>query len=337
MDVLFIASGGLDTASTRYRVLNMFPYLEEYGVSCEFAEIPSSGDFTSKISFAFNILKQAIQHDVVFIQKTLFPPWFLKLINKLVDGIIFDYDDAVYTSPPKKNGGRPVLLNDNLANVNVVIAGSPILSTYAKTHASKVYCLPTSIPKEEYKKWTPRQRKNTSRLGWIGNPENLIYIDMVAAVLERILDNYPELELWVITSGNLPVEPLRSRKDVIYKQWSREQELELLSSVDIGIRPLSDDEWTRAKGGFTSVVQCMALQLPVIVSPVGMLTDMIENGETGLFAIKNEQWMKSISYLVDNTELRQEMGQKACKSLSEQRFWTEQRAMDLYEILETEF
>jgi hypothetical protein len=206
----------------------MFPYLEEYGVSCEFVEIPSSGDFTSKISFAFNILKQAIQHDVVFIQKTLFPPWFLKLINKLVDGIIFDYDDAVYTSPPKKNGGRPVLLNDNLANVNVVIAGSPILSTYAKTHASKVYCLPTSIPKEEYKKWTPRQRKNTSRLGWIGNPENLIYIDMVAAVLERILDNYPELELWVITSGNLPVEPLRSRKDVIYKQWSREQELELL-------------------------------------------------------------------------------------------------------------
>lgn len=336
MNVLFITIGDQNKASTRFRVYNLIPHLEKMGVDCTTIEAPT-GSFVPKIPFALEVLNKAIHHDVVYIQKVLLPPWFIKLLNNFVNVTIFDFDDAIYTSPFEDTNGDSQKLKFILMHVTSVIAGSPHLESYAKSYAENVYCLPTSIPKEEHKKWKNHSSNSGSILGWIGSPENLKYIDTISEQLEIILNSYPETELIIITSGDKPVDPLRDRSDVVYRQWSRDRELKLLSTVDIGIRPLIDDEWTRGKGGFTSVVQCMALQIPVVVSPVGMLKSMIKHGETGFFATSSKEWTKYISRLIEDTNLRDQIGERAYNSLSEQRFWTEQRAIDLYEVLKAEY
>jgi glycosyltransferase involved in cell wall biosynthesis len=64
---------------------------------------------------------------------------------------------------------------------------------------------------------------------------------------------------------------------------------------------------------------------------------MIKHGETGFFAQNDDDWVEYISELIENQEQRTQMGKKAYKSLSAQRFWTEQYAKDLYAILTKEF
>jgi len=59
--------------------------------------------------------------------------------------------------------------------------------------------------------------------------------------------------------------------------WSKNREIEDLLQFDIGIMPLSDDVWTRGKGGFKAL-QYMALGIPAVASPVGVNTEIIDHG-----------------------------------------------------------
>jgi len=162
-------------------------------------------------------------------------------------------------------------------------------------------------------------------LGWIGNPQNLHYLASITDPLETVLDAHPEVTLHVITAGELPVTPLADREDVIYKEWSLEAELDLLAETDIGVRPLFDDEWTRGKGGYTSVVQTMALGIPVVVTPVAMLSDIAEHGVSGYHADSDDDWTGYLSTLIENSTRREQMGSEAHERVDELDFWHEQR------------
>lgn len=169
---------------------------------------------------------------------------------------------------------------------------------------------------------------------WIGNPSNLRYLATREEALAHTLDDHPEAVLRIITAGEMPVQPFRDRDDVEYRTWSLETQLEDLATADIGVRPLTDDEWTRSKGGFVSVLQPMALGLPVVVTPVGMLEDIVDHGVNGFHATAPSEWVEHIGTLIEDTETRVEMGRRAVETLSEERFWADQRAEDLRAVLE---
>jgi len=117
--------------------------------------------------------------------------------------------------------------------------------------------------------------------------------------------------------------------DVHYIEWSEDKELDYLNQFDAGIRPLTDDEWTRSKGGFTSVIQCMATRTPVIVSPVGALEKIVEHGESGYHAKESRNWIEYLDRIADDRGRQQRMGKKAFERLEQMKFWTDQRAEEL--------
>ena len=73
--------------------------------------------------------------------------------------------------------------------------------------------------------------------------------------------------------------------------------------------PLTDDKWSRGKCGF-KLIQYMACRLPVIASPVGANSIIVENGVTGLLASEMDQWIDSIYFMYDNRDKAKEMGMK---------------------------
>ena len=79
---------------------------------------------------------------------------------------------------------------------------------------------------------------------------------------------------------------------------------------DIGLMPLTDDEWSKGKCGL-KLLQYMAMSVPAVASPVGVNCDIIEDGEDGFLAQSEREWEEKLSRLIDDRGLREEMGRKA--------------------------
>ena len=53
--------------------------------------------------------------------------------------------------------------------------------------------------------------------------------------------------------------------------------------------PLPDDEWAKGKCGLKGL-QYMALEIPTLMSPVGVNTEIINSGENGYLHQNEGQW-----------------------------------------------
>ena len=80
-----------------------------------------------------------------------------------------------------------------------------------------------------------------------------------------------------------------------------------LDSLDVYVQP------SRSEGFGLAVVEAMSRCLPVVVTPVGSLGEIVADGETGLIAtgIEPNCLVDDISYMVDNYEASKRMGENA--------------------------
>ena len=89
-----------------------------------------------------------------------------------------------------------------------------------------------------------------------------------------------------------------------------------LSEFDIGIMPLPEDDWTKGKCGFKGL-QCMAMEIPTVMSPVGVNMEIIIDGENGYLASDENEWIDKISMLIENNSLREKFGIKGRQTIIE--------------------
>ena len=54
----------------------------------------------------------------------------------------------------------------------------------------------------------------------------------------------------------------------------------------------------------------MAIAIPTIMSPVGVNTEIISDGENGYLATTKEEWISKIEALIEDKELRIKLGNK---------------------------
>lgn len=52
----------------------------------------------------------------------------------------------------------------------------------------------------------------------------------------------------------------------------------------------------------------MALGIPAVMSSVGVNTEIIQHGVNGMLANSDEEWIDSLSQLVENESLRNQLG-----------------------------
>ena len=80
--------------------------------------------------------------------------------------------------------------------------------------------------------------------------------------------------------------------------------------------PLPDDKWSKGKCGFKGL-QYMSLQIATIMSPVGVNSEIIQNGINGFLASTETEWIEKLSLLISNTELRNQLGKQARQTIIE--------------------
>jgi glycosyltransferase involved in cell wall biosynthesis len=103
---------------------------------------------------------------------------------------------------------------------------------------------------------------------------------------------------------------------LVFIPWRAETEVKDLLNMDIGIMPLPNDEWTKGKCGFKAL-QYMALEIPAVVSSVGVNTEIIEEGVEGFLCTHEAEWLSSLRKLITDPALRASMGKKGRKKVIE--------------------
>jgi len=294
----------------RFRVEQYFPYLLVHQVEPKWQ--PHPGSWKEQ----FLIYQQLPFFDVVCIQRRLLSPFEFYWIRKKSSKILFDLDDAVMyrssSSPRPHSLSRWLKFRWMVKGSDVVIVGNQFLKNEVLKvdREKKVFVIPTSFDTNLY----PKKKKISERpeiiLGWIGTKGNLKYLKKLEPVFETLHQRFPQVKLKIVSndfydSSHLPI---------VKKPWKLEDENEDLISFDIGLMPLNDDLWSRGKCGL-KIVQYLSVGVPVVCTPVGINSDIVQDGENGFWATNHQEWVDRLSTLIQNQDLRYRMGLKGIETV----------------------
>jgi glycosyltransferase involved in cell wall biosynthesis len=109
----------------------------------------------------------------------------------------------------------------------------------------------------------------------------------------------------------MPAVPLEVHR------WSESTEVDELGEFDLGIMPLPDTPWTRGKSGF-KLIQYMAAGLPVVASPVGVNSTLVDHGVNGFLATTADEWVAAFTALASDRAARATMGQAGRQRVAQQ-------------------
>jgi len=316
LKVLFLPLYNHNWASSRCRVYLYKERLEEYSISVHILPPPNPNIISLGI-YLCKMLYFLLWSDVIYIQKKMFPRFFLSTMKIFNSRITFDFDDAIYARPTSvkahlfdaKSYERQLI--NMVKRCSQVVVGNSYLYQYVMKYNSRITIIPTPVDHKQFSALVPETLNSKSEkmgakiiIGWVGKSENLIYLDSIKDALKQISDlRQNVVNLKVISNKPYFIEGV----DILNQSWSIENEVENLRSIDIGLMPLIDDEWSRGKCSFKAL-QFMSLGIPVVISPVGINKEIVTHGLNGYIANTNEEWVKYLLNLIDDEKKRKILG-----------------------------
>ncbi|HOT13873.1 MAG TPA: glycosyltransferase family 4 protein [Bacteroidales bacterium] len=245
----------------------------------------------------------------IFIQKVYLPRWEIKIFKYCGKNIIYDFDDAIYVNEQSQaiSKNKRKRLDYVLKQADWITVENETNANYAKICGNNNSIIITGPI--ECNRYFPQENTNSGNefvIGWIGSPSTTKYLEIVKRPLQILSQTHPNFKLMLIGANDIAIEGVNTEN----YPWTLDSEVELLRKFDIGIMPLYNDIWCAGKGGY-KLLQYMALGIPSIASPVGVNDDILNMGDIGFKAITEEDWIKSFEKLINNKEIRLQMGKKA--------------------------
>lgn len=226
--------------------------------------------------------------------------------------LVFDFDDSIWLSNVSDANRRFNWMKDAgktsriIGLCDQVFAGNAYLSDYARAYNPNVTVVPTTIDTDEYR---PRAQRPEGPvvIGWSGSITTIQHFRFAVPALQAIKQKFGDRVVFrVVGDGAFRMPEL----GVEGLPWRKDTELDDLRAMDIGIMPLPDDAWARGKCGLKGL-QYMALGIPTLMSPVGVNTDILTDGENGFLPADTDEWVARLARLVEDAELRRRMGASA--------------------------
>jgi glycosyltransferase involved in cell wall biosynthesis len=268
-------------------------------------------------------VKTAKNCDLIFIYREawmLGTTYFERRLAKTGVPVVFDFDDSIWlndTSEGNQNLAwmkKPEKTADICKLASLVMVGNDYLADYARQFNQNVFVLPTTIETDYHKPCKAEKYSQKICIGWTGTTTTLKHYDTAIPVLLKLKDTYGDkIYFKVIVNSTEWTRNL----EVKLTQWSKQNEIADLCEFDIGIMPLPDDQWSRGKCGFKGL-QCMGLEIPVVMSPVGVNTKIIESGQNGFLANDENQWFDILCKLIEDSTLREQIGKNGRKTVEQE-------------------
>jgi glycosyltransferase involved in cell wall biosynthesis len=326
MKVLAYSKYGRLAASTRQRLLQYAPALAGAGIELDHRPLLDD-DYVSSLATGATyprrrILKSYLDRiayllrradaDLIWVYAELFPylpAGFERLVSSAGLPIIYDFDDAFFHQYDDNNralvrrmlGGK---LRPLIARAAACTCGNDYLRRYAAHLCERSLIFPTVVDTEAYQPTPPRADAGVPTIGWIGSPSTWAYVRPLLPMLAQ-LAAAGSARVLAVGAGTRALADRFPGMELV--DWSEDREIAEVKRMDIGIMPVPDEPWARGKSGY-KLIQYGACGLPVVASPVGVNSEIVENGRTGLLVRSPEEWRKSLDRLLASPDLRQRMG-----------------------------
>jgi len=319
--------------SSRFRVYSYLPFLRQAGIEVEVIPAVSlesyrayynSPRFFDRLRYHGHEIRNRLEasrrakaFDVLWVQKAfslIYWRWWPRWFRKAGVPIVYDIDDAVFLEPPARS---PVYLRwfeqrDQIERIvqdaDVVLAGNRFLAGYVEEQGGRPVMLPTGVDVEQFYP-KPESQREKIVIGWSGSRGTHRCLNSIRSLWCSLAERFPgRLEILVVSGERAGIDfEAFSPLPVCFECWSPEREADLIQEMDVGLMPLEDNAFQRYKCGFKAI-QYMACGLPVISSPVGVSSEIVEHERTGYCAATIEEWLEGLTKLIESRDLRVAFG-----------------------------
>gem|GEM_PF-121115 len=321
----------VEAAASRFRIMQFVSPLASHGIQVTVFPFLTASDFstlydrTRAVTTAIRLLRAFIRRlfilprilraDVLLLQREamLFgPPWIEWLAARVVGiPIVLDLDDPTWIRAVSPVYGRfatwmkwPSKADQLIRWARTVICGNETIATYVRAAGTPAVVMPTIVDPCLF---TPRaddgENGGVPVVGWIGTHSTWRFVETILPVIED-LANVVAFRFRVIGSGRDGI--VARGVDIELLQWQLDREIFDFQTLDIGIYPLPEDEWTVGKSGL-KLVEYAASGVACVVSPVGVVGEIGIPGVTHLEATTMDEWRRALERLLCHADERRAM------------------------------
>ncbi len=355
MRVLGLATYPEEAAATRFRMsqfieplakegieLTIYPFIDSrlHGSIYKRSQWPRTmAGLTLASVLRLREVWRARTADVVFVQREamMFGPPLLEwlVINLHHCPMVLDLDDATYVAYKSPTYGRLGSMlkwfrktNDLIRWSRVVICGNREIAAYVTSKGRSAVVIPTVVDTNRFQPLSNRNSDDVPVIGWIGTHSTFPYMKSIFPVFERLARAHRFRLRLVGTGVDTVVIPGVELENL---PWKLDREIADFQSLDIGVYPIVEDDWSVGKSCFKAI-QYMAVGVPFVVSPVGMCRDIAEPNKTHFVARTEDEWYTNLSRLLSDENLRRQMGE-AGRNYAVAQYSVEVNAPKLAEVL----
>jgi glycosyltransferase involved in cell wall biosynthesis len=287
-----------------------------------------------------------IQYDVIVVQRIFdFEQYYtLQMLKEAGKKIIYEIDDDVFSieghNPAASIYNRfdsQLCIRHCLALADVVVVTSERLA-HALDVPNKSFVYPNSLDWDMM--FSMKSKDNTrerKRIFWSGsNTHNQDFVECISALV-RIFEERDDVELMVMGScPNIVRQSLSNYMDRVFYTPGMHTEayfnyIRSEVDADVGIIPLQNTVFNHSKSVCKGLEFTVA-RLPIVTSNYAPYSDVYENGVSAMLCSNDEDWYKSITTLLENAEMREEMIRNA-RRMAAKKFNLRRNAEKLGDVI----
>jgi glycosyltransferase involved in cell wall biosynthesis len=323
-DILIITGGVGDSAF--YRAKNQSEELSLHGLKC-----------ASTIVEDPFLMKYAQKFKIFIFHRTLFTPKISRLIEEIKKQkkeIIFDTDDLVFDAKLfhetdsykkmnslekkqyEKGVGEEIIDDSYVKNCTV---STSYLAKVLEGYGKKVFISKNKLSSHELEiadnilENIPKAKDEFLKIGYFsGSYSHNKDFSTITEALMEILEKYPKTQLCL--AGPLDIDnKLNKFKEriTILPLVPRDKYYENVWRVDINLYPLvSGDPFCESKSEIR-FIETGILKIPTVSVKNQTYSEAIDDGVNGFLAGNREEWVDKLGQLIEDENLRRDMGEKA--------------------------
>jgi L-malate glycosyltransferase len=262
-------------------------------------------------------------YDGVFVNLWVTPigfPFFERVLFFFNKRVIYDIDDMIFITKHDhvkssffqrlKGRKKPVVMMKHSQYVIVCTPKLEEIATDINKHKramdiSSTFDTERFVPVKEYKQQDP------TIIGWTGTHSTLPFLETVQPALAELATKR-NIQLMVIANKEYAMKDVPT----VFVSWRSDTEVQDLHRFQVGLYPIPANEWSLGKSSLKALTY-MAIAIPFVATAYGTNYRIMQNGVQGYMALSQEEWVDALIKLIDDVNLRREMGLAGRKTVEE--------------------